>query len=260
MNLLDEIDALACDLDGVVYRGAAPVEDSPRAIAALRERGLKVLFLTNNARPTIGDYVGKLETMGIPCSPDELVTSAVVAAEVIAEEHPGGSVIVVGGPGLHEAIAARRLEIVSAEPADAVVVGMTPDFHYEDMARATSAIGSGAAFYATNDDATYPAERGLRPGAGAIVASIAVASGIDPVVLGKPHRPMMESARRRLPADASAAMVGDRPETDLDGARAMGWRTVLVLSGVTTEEQARELSPQPDLVVERLSSLLQESQ
>jgi HAD superfamily hydrolase (TIGR01450 family) len=260
MSLLDEIDALACDLDGVVYRGATPVHDSPRAVAALRERGLKILFLTNNARPTVADYVGKLEAMGIPCSADELVTSPVVGAEVIAGAHPGGRVVVVGGPGLHEAIAARSLEIVAGEPADAVVVGMTPDFHYDDMSRATSAVRSGAAFYATNDDATYPAERGLRPGAGAIVASIAVASGRDPIVLGKPHRPMMESALRRLPAGARVAMVGDRPETDLDGARAMGWRTILVLSGVTTEEQARALNPRPDLVIPRLSALLNESQ
>jgi HAD superfamily hydrolase (TIGR01450 family) len=255
-DALAGVDALVCDLDGVIYRGDEPVKGSPEAVRALRDRGLRVLFCTNNARPTIADYISKLEGMGIACSRDDLVTSPVVAAEVVGDENPGARVVVVGGPGLHEAIESNGLVVVAGAPADVVVVGMTPDFHYDDIARANSAIRAGATFYATNDDATYPAENGLRPGAGALVAAIAVASGREPTVLGKPHRPMMESVLKRLPQDATVAMVGDRPETDLDGARAMGWRTILVLSGVTNEAGAARLDPRPDVVVRSLADLM----
>jgi HAD superfamily hydrolase (TIGR01450 family) len=203
-GLLEDVDALVCDLDGVIYRGSEPIAGSPEAVASLRGLGLKVLFCTNNARPTISEYTERLERMGIPCSAEELITSSIVAAEEIALEHPGARVVVVGGEGLHEALIDRGLVVVDAG-ADAVVVGMTPAFDYEDMARASSAIRSGAAFYATNDDATFPAEEGLRP-----------------------------------------------------GARAMGWVTVLVLSGVTSEAQARGLNPQPDLVVPSLRALVED--
>jgi 4-nitrophenyl phosphatase len=255
-SLLADIDALVCDLDGVIYRGTRPIDGSPEAVASLRERGTKVLFCSNNARPTLEDYLGKLADMGIPCTPDEVITSPVVAAEEISRNHADPRVLIVGGPGLHQAIGGKGLDIVENAPADVVVVGMTPEFGYGDMDRASAAVRSGATFYATNDDATFPAERGLQPGAGAIVAAIAVASGIEPIVLGKPHAPMMEAALRRLPDGARVAMVGDRPETDLDGARAMGWRTVLVLSGVTNEADAAALDPPPDVVVPRLRDLV----
>jgi HAD superfamily hydrolase (TIGR01450 family) len=254
--LLGDIDAIVCDLDGVIYRGRSPVEGAPEAVASLRERGIKVLFCSNNARPTLDEYLDKLADMGVPCGPDEVITSPVVAAEEISRNHAGARVLIVGGPGLHQAIGDRGLEAVAGAPADVVVVGMTPEFDYGDMDRASAAIRSGAIFYATNDDATFPAERGLQPGAGAIVASIAVASGMEPIVLGKPHAPMMEAALRRLPDGARVAMVGDRPETDLDGARAMGWKTILVLSGVTNEADAAALNPHPDVVLPRLRDLV----
>jgi 4-nitrophenyl phosphatase len=257
---LGDVDAVVCDLDGVVYRGDRPVEGSPEAIRTLREAGIAVLFCSNNARPTLDEYVAKLAAMGVPCSDGELVTSPVVAAEVIGRDHPGARVFAVGAAGLREALTQRDLELVAEAEADVVVVGIDPDFDYEVMSRSSSAVRAGATFYATNDDATFPAEEGLRPGAGAIVASIEVASGVAPIVLGKPHRPMMEAVLRRLPDGARVAMVGDRPETDLDGARAMGWETVLVLSGVTSREKADELRPAPDLVIERLSSLVEGSQ
>jgi 4-nitrophenyl phosphatase len=254
---LRDVDAVVCDLDGVIYRGKEPVEGSPEAVAGLRDAGLRVLFCTNNAHPTVDEYVRRLGRMGIECAPEELVTSSIVAGEVLARDHPGAHVFVVGGPGLHEAIESKGLTITRA-PHDAgvVVVGIDPTFDYDAMDVASMAVRNGARFYATNDDATYPAEKGLRPGAGAIVGSIEIASGTSPLVLGKPHRPMMEAVVRRLQHDARIAMVGDRPETDLAGAREMGWKTILVLSGVTDADAGAKLDPQPDLLVERLASLV----
>lgn len=253
--MLKDLDAVVCDLDGVIYRGDGAVGNSPAAVRALRERGLKVLFCTNNARPTVATLIEKLGRMGIPCDRDEMINSPTVAGEVIASEHPGARVLVVGGPGIYEAMDEFGLSVVENEDADVVVVGMNPEFTYADMSRASRAIMAGARFYATNDDPTYPAEDGLKPGAGAIVASIATAVGHEPIVLGKPHRPMMESVLRRLPSEARVAMVGDRPGTDLDGARTMGWRTILVLSGVSSEQEAQNLRPQPDLVIRDIGTL-----
>ena len=246
---------IVCDLDGVVYRGDEPVEGSPAAIEALRGAGMRVLFCTNNAGPTLGEYVAKLEGMGIRCEEEDLVTSSVVAAEVVAAERPSARAVVVGGPGLHEALQQRGISETDGD-ADVVVVGRDTAFSYDDMARAATAVRAGASFYATNDDATYPDRSGELPGAGAIVAGIEVAAGTRARVLGKPHRPMMEAALRRLPQGVELAMVGDRPETDLDGARAMGWKTVLVLSGVTDAAAAARVSPQPDVIVDRLASLV----
>jgi 4-nitrophenyl phosphatase len=253
---LKDVDAVVCDLDGVVYRGGKPIEGSPEAIRTLRASGLRVLFCTNNALPMVGDFTTKLGGMGVPCSVDDIVTSSVVAAEVIARDHPGATVLVVGGPGLREAVAKHGLSVVGSGKADAVVAGLDPTFDYDAMTTAASAVRAGAPFYATNDDASYPAEDGLRPGAGAIVAAIEVASGAKPVVLGKPNRPMMEAVVRRLPEGARVAMVGDRPETDLGGAHAMGWRTILVLTGVTSRDEAKALERAPDAIVERLASLV----
>jgi 4-nitrophenyl phosphatase len=253
---LEDVDAVVCDLDGVIYRGTRAVAGSPEAVEAIRAAGPTVLFCTNNALPTVDEYIAKLGGMGIPCSKDELITSSVVAAEVIGRDHPGSRVLAVGGEGLRGALAERGLKVVGSDEAEVVVAGIDPEFDYETMARASAAIRAGAAFYATNDDATYPAETGLRPGAGAIVAAIEAAAGASPIVLGKPHRPMMEAALQRLPEGARVAMVGDRPETDLDGARAMGWRTILVLTGVTSREDVAKLEPAPDAVVERLASLV----
>jgi 4-nitrophenyl phosphatase len=123
------------------------------------------------------------------------------------------------------------------------------------MRIASSAVRAGALFIATNEDATFPAADGLWPGAGAILASIERASGRRAEVMGKPHLPMMESAARRLGRRSGVAMVGDRNDTDLEGARSLGWMTILVLSGVTSGTEAARLSPAPDLILDSLGSL-----
>lgn len=259
-DLSARMDGLLCDLDGVLYRGDEPIEGAAQAIAALKSRAVRVVFATNNSRSTVQDYVEKLEAMGVAASPDEILTSAVVTAEVLAERGaPGRRAIVVGGEGIRGALKSVGMAIdddPASLAADLVVVGWDPTFDYAAMRRASIAVRGGAELVATNDDSAFPAPGGrLWPGAGALLASIEVASGSRAEIMGKPHKPMMEAAARRLAPAGSIAVVGDRAETDLRGAQAMGWATILVLTGVTTKREAAALDPQPDLVLDSLAEL-----
>ncbi|MGH2817087.1 MAG: HAD-IIA family hydrolase [Actinomycetota bacterium] len=255
-------DGLVCDMDGVLYRGDVPIEGSAEAVEEIRRRGVRLVFCTNNSRSTVGQYVDKLARMGIQATPRELVTSAVVTAEVLEKRRQAGArAIVVGGDGIRSELASIGIEIdddPESTRADLVVVGWDPRFDYVAMRRAAAAVLSGADFVATNDDSAFPAPDGLWPGAGAILASIETASGRRAEVMGKPHDPMMETVAGRLDGAQEVAMVGDRPETDLAGGARRGWTTVLVLSGVTSRDQAARVSPAPDLVVASLRELLRQ--
>jgi HAD superfamily hydrolase (TIGR01450 family) len=256
---LEGIDGLVCDLDGVVYRGNRAIAGAREALAGLRAAGLPVIFCTNNSRSTVAQYVAKLASMGVDADEGSVLTSAVVTAQVLKQRGFSGTrAIVLGGPGLREELAGIGA-VIDDDPdhgaADLVAVGLDLDFDYAAMRRASRAVRYGAAFVATNDDVTLPTSDGLWPGAGAILASIEVASGRRAEVMGKPHRAMMEAAWERLDGAANVAVVGDRPETDLEGAAAMGWRTILVLSGVTAPEEADAVTPRPDVVLGSLAEL-----
>src|SRR5919106_2427529 len=253
-------DGLVCDMDGVLYRGDAPIRGSAAAVDEIRRRGVRLVFCTNNSRSTVDQYVDKLARMGIRASPSEIVTSAIVTAEVLAKRRLNGArAIVVGGDGIRTELASIGIEIddgPDSTAAELVVVGWDPRFDYSAMRRAAAAVMAGAEFVATNDDAVFPAPDGLWPGAGAILASIETASGRRAEVMGKPHDPMMETVAARLDGAQEVAMVGDRPETDLAGGASRGWTTVLVLSGVTGRDEAPRVTPSPDLVVDSLRELL----
>jgi 4-nitrophenyl phosphatase len=243
------------DLDGVLWRGETPIAGSAEAVADLRDRGEDVRFLTNNSSMTLAEYVDKLAAVGVRASPDELLTSAQAAATLVA---PGETVLVCGGPGVVEAVEARGALAVREGRADVVMVGWHRDFDFDRMAAASSAIRAGARFVATNTDATFPvAGGGLLPGNGAIVASVQVASGVDPVVAGKPNEAMAALVRERVGADALATstLVGDRPDTDGLMARRLGVRFALVLSGVFTEADL-PADPRPDVVAAALADLV----
>ena len=224
---------------------------------------LRVVYFTNNSSPTPDDYVRKLRGMGLAPGIEDIVTSGTVAGEVLASRGLAGRrTYVVGGNGVRRAVEEAGLSIVSSDSWDAqvVVLGIDRKFNYDHLKCASRAVRGGALFFATNDDATYPVEDGLDPGAGSLLAAVEAASGRRAEVLGKPHKPMLETAAGRFPSGARLAMVGDRPETDLDGARAMGWTTILVLSGVTTRSEAERLQPRPDLVLGDLGELLERVQ
>jgi 4-nitrophenyl phosphatase len=253
------MDGLVCDLDGVVYRGDEPVAGAASALERLRFAGVRIVFCTNNSMRTPEQYVEKLNRYGIRAGTDEVLTSAVVTAEVLEERgFAGRRALVVGGEGLRRALDGIGVAEVDGRgtPADAVVVGLDLLFDYDLMRRAARALHHGAAFIASNDDATFPAPGEERwPGAGAILASLEVAAGRHAEVMGKPHAPMMDAAERRLRGATDIAVVGDRPETDLRGGAARGWRTVLVLSGVTSRDDAGYVDPPPDVVLESIAAL-----
>lgn len=221
-----------CDLDGVVWLARQAIPGAPEAIEALRATGRRVLFVTNNSFSLVADQEGALAAIGIPAAGD-VITSAQAAAFLV---EPGETALVCGGPGVVEALEGRSATPVREGDADAVVVGFHRDFDYERMRIASDAVRRGARLIATNDDATYPTPDGPIPGGGAIVAAVATAAGVAPLIAGKPHRPMAELARERCgPAfsSASALMVGDRWSTDGLFAAALGCPFALVRSGVT---------------------------
>lgn len=252
-------EGLVCDLDGVIYRGQREIEGAADAVTRLRGRGVKILFCTNNSRSSVTDYVTRLNGLGIEVRPDDVLTSAVVTADVLQERgYAGKTAIVVGGKGVREALGDVCIS-VKDDPyvtvSDLVVVGWDPEFTYDAMKRASVAVRRGATLIATNDDATFPAEDDLWPGAGSILASIETASGATAEVMGKPHPPMMAAAARRLKGCRSIAVIGDREDTDLAGGRARGWTTILVLSGVSTEEDAARLEHAPDHIIGSIAEL-----
>lgn len=235
------------DLDGVVWLADEPIPGAAAAVAALRAAGEQVLFVTNNSNARLGDQEAKLARHGIPAEGD-VVSSAHAAATLV---RPGERVLVAGGPGVVEAVEARGAEVRQEGEVDAVVVGWHRDFDYARLTRAAAAVRRGARLIGTNDDATYPTPDGPIPGGGAILAAVAIAAGVDPVIAGKPHRAMAELVRAR--AGATGTMVGDRPSTDGRFAVALGYRFVLVMSGVTTAADL-PVEPLPDLVVPDLAA------
>jgi glycerol-1-phosphatase len=223
---------VACDLDGVVWRGDEPIAPAVAGIAALRAAGMCVAFVSNNSNSPVGDVVAKLEAMGVPATATDVVTSATAAAWLLAQSlAPGARVLACAGPGVREALASHGLLPVDDGPADAVVVGFHREFDYAALDRASAAVRSGARFVATNLDATYPVPGGLIPGAGSLVSAVATAAGSTPEVAGKPAAPTVGLIRERFGADG--VVVGDRPSTDGALATALGWPFALVLSGVT---------------------------
>lgn len=237
---------VCCDLDGVLWRGDTPVAGASEAVAALRAADLRVAFLSNNSSLPVGDLVAKLAAMGVQTEQGDVLTSALAAADLLARDLPRGArVFACAGAGVIEALEAVGFDPVTRAPADAVVVGWHRTFDFDELDRAAAIVRGGARFVATNVDATYPVAGGLVPGAGALVAAVATASGRRPEVAGKPEAPTVALVRSRL--GEHGVVVGDRPSTDGALAAALGWPFALVLSGVTapTAVPGGEAIPEP---------------
>ncbi len=241
------------DLDGVLWLSDEPIAGSADAVAALRARGERVLFVSNNSSARVGDYLAKLERVGVPASADDLVTSAQAAATLV---EPGHTALVCAGAGVEEALQQRGANVIRDGDADAVVVGWHRDFDYDGLTAAARAVMHGATLIGTNDDATYPTPEGPIPGGGSILAAVATASGADPVVAGKPNHAMVDLVRARLGGDLEGSVVvGDRPSTDGLFATAMGLPFLLVLSGVTHQDDL-PVQPEPARVEADLAALV----
>jgi HAD superfamily hydrolase (TIGR01457 family) len=236
MTLLTEYDALLLDLDGTVYRGGDAIDGAEEAIRAAHQAGVAVRFVTNNASRGPQDVAAQLNRLGIPAKPDEVTTSAQAGAVLLVNRvSPGADVLVVGTDALAAEVSARGFRPVrEAGPGVAAVVqGLSQDIGWRDLAEAALAIRAGALWVACNDDRTLPTERGLLPGNGALVMAVRVATDAEPLVAGKPQRPLMDDAIRATDASHPLA-VGDRLDTDIAGAVTVGIDSLLVLTGVST--------------------------
>ncbi len=237
------------DLDGVIWLGNEPIPGAADAVKRLQASGSEVLFVTNMSRLTEAEQEAKLAGHGIDAT-GSVVTSAMAAGQLI---NPGERVLVIGGPGIDEAIEKQGGTVVEHHPADAVIVGIDPTFSYEELGRAMTAVRGGARLIGTNHDPTYPTAEGLKPGGGAIVAAIAYAAEIEPVFAGKPNVAAADLVRARL--GDRGLMVGDRPDSDGEFATALGYDFGLVLSGVTKAENL-PVEPTPAVVADDLASLV----
>jgi glycerol-1-phosphatase len=233
--LADVHDVLLLDLDGVVYLADRAISGVPEALAAARKAGAGVVFLTNNASRTPQAVADQLNELGIVASPEQVMTSAVAAADLLAARLPKGSaVLVVGADALREAVTNAGLRPVARaqDGPVAVVQGFGPDVGWRVLAEATVAVRAGATWVATNTDITLPSPRGLLPGNGSLVGVVAAATGVDPEVVGKPEPALFDAALAAVPG-GRPLMVGDRLDTDIAGAAAAGMESLLVLSGVS---------------------------
>lgn len=259
-DLLTEYDALLLDLDGTVYRGGEAVPGAVEAIEACRDRGTAVRFVTNNASRKPASVAAHLTELGFRAADEEVSTSSQAGAAVLAERlKPGDQVLIIGTQALADEVTAVGLTTTREFTPEvaAVVQGHSPDTGWRELAEAALAIRNGAFWVACNVDATLPTERGLLPGNGAMVAALRAATDVEPVVAGKPARPLMDQAIRS--ADARKPLVvGDRLDTDIAGASAAELDALLVLTGVATPAQVLQASAElrPRYLSADLSGLL----
>lgn len=251
------VKGLIVDLDGSVYIGDKPIEGVPEALEELRRRGIKILFLTNNATKTPQEYLQKLEGMRIKATLHEILTSSVIAASYIKRVYGTSKVYVVGTKALEEVLISHGHEIVDSG-SSVVVVGLDFDFNYQKLLKALREIRRGARFIATNMDATIPAEGDVMPGAGSIVKAIEMASGVKPIVVGKPSKVAIKESLRRLKLKPEEVLVvGDRLETDIKMGRRFNCLTALVQTGVSKNIVFSSLPEQlrPHIVIKSLAEL-----
>src|SRR5262245_12275466 len=254
-------DVALLDLDGVVYSGPQAIPNAVDALAAAREAGLRLAFVTNNASRSPSAIAEHLSGLGVATTSADVVTSAQAAATLIASRFPAGSaVLVAGSNALRLAVRERGLRPVSlaADHPVAVVQGYAPDMNYGLLAEAGVAVRDGAFYVATNSDSTLPSPRGLQPGNGSLLQVIITATGTWPVVAGKPETPLHAEAVARTGA-RHPLVVGDRLDTDIEGAVRGGADSMLVMTGVTSAKDAVLAPPgrRPTYVAADLGGLLE---
>lgn len=256
-GVLRGIRHLIVDMDGVLWRGDEPMPDLQPFFTFLREQGISFTLATNNATRAPEKFVSKLAGFGVDVPVDTILTSALVSAAYLEDVASAGSIVyVIGEEGLQHALTERGF-VLSHEGAEYVVVGWDRHITWDKLATASLLIHDGAGFIGTNPDVTFPTERGPVPGNGALLAALEASTGVKPIVTGKPERRMYEEALRRMDATPeTTAMIGDRLDTDIAGASRAGLTTVLVLSGIATQDKLAASSIKPDLVCADVGALL----
>jgi len=259
---------LLVDLDGVLYRGSAPVPGVAAVLARRAAAGDDVVYVTNNSMWYRAEYVDRIAGMGAPVDVDHIVSSPRATALYLVDHEPSiKHVLTLGATGLERELEDAGFRVTRAADVadglagagfegtdgpdgweaagrpDAVVVGLDPRLTYQRLAVAADCIRGGARFIATNRDPVYPTERAIRPGAGAVVAAVEAATGVTPISIGKPEPYLLEEAARAVGRDArEAIMIGDGLTTDIAAARAVGARSILMLTGVSTRAQVDDVA------------------
>jgi len=247
------IKGVILDLDGTVYMGEEEVPGASDFTAALREDSVRPLFVTNRSNRSPREVSAHLRRYGIACEDGDVLTSAQATAAHIAQ----GSVHYIGEDALGEALERAGIRITDRDP-DYVVVSFDRGFTYDKMETAATLIHGGATYIATNPDGFLKTETGTRPGTGSIVAAVTTATGVDPIVIGKPERLIMDLALERLglPAEEVIA-VGDNVLTDIPAGSRAGMRTALLLTGITRRDEIASAAYQPTWVVDTYPGLLE---
>lgn len=255
---LEAVENLIVDMDGVLWRGDQPLPGLERFFQTVRRLGVRFVLATNNASKSGDEYVAKLKRFGVQVTLDEILTSPQATAAYLAQHAPQARVFVIGEPGLAAELRARGLDVVNDAPARAthVVVGWDRTLTYDKLAEACLLIRRGATFIGTNPDVTYPSERGIVPGNGATLAALRASTGVEPIIIGKPQPEMMLQAMARMGGTPeNTAVVGDRLDTDILGGHNAGLTTILVLTGVTSLEEAHDGAIRPDYVFQDIGGV-----
>jgi HAD superfamily hydrolase (TIGR01450 family) len=256
--IAERYEAFLFDLDGVLYRGDAPIPNAAEAVARIRTAGGRIAFVTNNSARPPEAVVAHLASVGIAANVDEVETSALTTAAALRERGVT-SAFVLGEDGLRVALSDAGITVITAPEAqvDAVVVGWDRSVTYDALRSASGAVQRGATLYASNADASYPAPDGTTwPGAGAILAAVETAAGTRAEVFGKPFAPILVAAHARA-GGGKPLVIGDRIGTDIEGARRLHWDSMLVLTGISSRNDLREAGFTATYVVEDLSALFE---
>jgi NagD protein len=246
------------DMDGVLVHEETAVPGAREFLARLTERGTPFLVLTNNSIYTRRDLAARLRASGLEVPEEAIWTSALATARFLEDQRPGGSAFVIGEAGLTTALHAAGYTLTERDP-DYVVLGETRTYSFERLTRAIRLIANGARFIATNPDPTGPAPDGPMPATGSVAALISRATEVQPYFVGKPNPLMMRSALNAIEAHSeSTAMIGDRMDTDVISGLEAGLQTILVLTGVTTREEAERFPFRASRVVDSVADLVDE--
>jgi NagD protein len=252
-----EIRSWLMDMDGVLVREEHAIPGADRFIARLRERGTPFLVLTNNSMYTQRDLAARLSASGLDVPEEAIWTSALATARFLESQRPQGTAFVIGEAGLTTALHDAGYTLTERSP-DYVVLGETRTYSFERITRAIRLIGAGARFIATNPDSTGPTAEGPLPATGSVAALISRASGVEPYFVGKPNPLMMRSALNAIDAHSeTAAMVGDRMDTDVVSGLEAGMETILVLTGITSREDAESHPYRASRIVESVADLIE---
>ena len=256
------IKSLILDMDGVIWKADAPIGDLASIFKRVRERGLKFVFATNNSTRTSEQYVEALKELGLDVEPWQVITSSQGVAHAIAQKFPRRTkVFMIGEDGIRMALEERGFDILfvdEAPSAQAVVMGIDRNINFEKVVEAALLVRNGIPFYATNTDKTFPTPRGEIPGSGAWISVITTATGVQPIIAGKPFPFLMELSLEKLGTRKEETLVvGDRLETDIAAGQSVGCPTALVLSGVSTKKQAEAWKPPPTIIAENLTELIE---